>query len=154
MTQRHGEIRFAAEIASDPDRIWSVIRDFGRVADWSPIASSSRLVAGVNASPGAERELLTADGTAIRERLLSLDDSARSLEYEMLSFPIPVTEQHNRITVEGTSPGSSLVSFVARFVPSDNGSVAQIAAINRDVFVAAAAGIGRMLDAAVLETVS
>ncbi len=149
MTQPHGEVRFAAEIAADPDRIWSKIRDFGRVADWNPIASSSRLIAGTDTTPGAERELLTADGTSVRERLTGLDDHARRLDYEMLSFPIPVTEQRNRITVDQAAAGWSLVAFVSRFLPSQGVADEQIAAINREAFAAAAEGIGRLLDAQV-----
>ena len=100
MTRAQGDVRFAAEIAADPDRIWSTIRDFGRVADWNPVASSSRLVVGDDIKPGVERELLTADGMSVLERLTGLDDHARRLDYQMLSFPFPVTEQRNRITVD------------------------------------------------------
>jgi hypothetical protein len=146
MTHRHGETCSAAQIASDPDRIWSVIRRFGDVAAWSPIAATSRIVAGIDATVGAERELRTADGASVRERLTLLDEGSRCLEYEMLSFPIPVTEQRNRIVVEDAAPGWSRVTFVARFDPAEGTTIEEIAAINRDVFAAAAAGIGRLLD--------
>lgn len=115
-------------------------------------ASSSRLVAGADGTPGAERELVTADGTSVRERLTGLDDVERWLEYEMLTFPIPVTEQRNRISVELAPPGSSLVTFVARFIPSSGFAPEEIAAINRNAFAAAAAGIARLLDADVKAT--
>jgi hypothetical protein len=149
MTPLQGEIRFAAQIASNPDRIWSVIRRFGDVASWSPIAETSLIVTGIDATPGAERELLTADGALVRERLTLLDDGARCLEYDMLNFPIPVSEQHNRIIVEDAEPGWSRVTFTARFVPAEGATIEEIAAINRKVFAAAAAGIGRLLDVAI-----
>ncbi|MDQ0837034.1 SRPBCC family protein [Sphingomonas faeni] len=147
MTPRHGEGRFAAEIAADPDRIWSTIRDFGRAADWNPVASSSRLVVGTDITPGIERELLTADGQSVLERLTGLDDHAHRLDYEMLSFPIPVMEQRNQITVDQATKGWSLVTFTARFAPADGVAIDEIAAINRTAFAAAAGGIGRLLDA-------
>jgi hypothetical protein len=153
MTRRHGEIRFAAEIASEPDRIWSVIRRFGDVAAWNPVASTSRLVAGIDATPGAERELPTSDGTLVRERLTALDEGLRRLDYDVLSFPIPVTEQHNRILVEHAGPGWSRVTFVARFCPADGTTIEEIAGINRDAFAAAAAGIGRLFDVDVRQAV-
>lgn len=149
MTRRHGEARFTARIAAAPDRIWSVIRRFGEVAAWSPIAVTSHIVAGMDATSGAERELRTADGTLIRERLTLLDDALRCLEYAMLSFPIPVTEQHNRIVVEAAEAGWSSVTFVARFVPAKGITVEAIATLNRDVFAAGANGLGRLLDAMV-----
>ena len=153
MTREHGEIRFIAQIASEPDRIWSVIRRFGDVAEWSPIAVTSRIVAGAGDVPGAVRELLTEDGTTVRERLTVLDDGLRLLEYEMLNFPIPVTEQRNSITVEGADPGWSRVTFAARFVPAEGTTSEQIADINRDVFAAAATGIGRLLEVQVCRSV-
>lgn len=147
MTRRQGNVRFAAEIAADPDRIWSTIRDFGRVADWNPVASSSRLVVGIDMKPGVERELLTADGMSVLERLTGLDDHARRLDYEMLSFPFPVTEQRNRITVDQAKTGWSLVTFTASFVAVDGAAIEEIAAINRNAFAGAADGIGRLLEA-------
>ncbi|WP_277968071.1 SRPBCC family protein [Sphingomonas echinoides] len=152
MTRGHGEIRFAARIAADSDQIWAVIRHFGDVAAWSPIAETSRIVAGIDATPGAERELRTTEGTSVRERLTLLDDGLRCLEYDMLSFPIPVSEQHNRIVVEDAGPGWSRVTFVAWFVPTEGTTIEDIAAINRDVFAGAAAGIGRLLDVKVRPT--
>jgi hypothetical protein len=149
MTRGHGENRFAAQIASDPDRIWAVIRRFGDVAAWSPIAATSHIVAGIDATPGAERELHTTDGTSVRERLTLLDDGLRCLEYDMLTFPIPVSEQLNRIVVEEAGPGWARVTFVARFVPAEGTRVEEITAINRDVFAAAANGLGRLLGATV-----
>ena len=149
MTHPHGEVRFAAEIAADPDRIWSTIRDFGRVADWNPIASSSRLVVGSDIKPGIERELLTVDGVSVLERLTGLDDHARRLDYERLSFPIPVTAQRTQITVNVGTNGWSCVTFVSRFVPAEGSTEEEIAAINREAFVAAAAGLGRLLGAEV-----
>lgn len=149
MTRAQGDVRFAAEIAADPDRIWSTIRDFGRVANWNPVASSSRLIVGTDIKPGIERELLTADGTSVLERLTGLYDHARRLDYEMLSFPIPVTEQRNQITVDPGTNGWSLVTFSARFVPAAGVTIDEIGAINRDAFAAAADGIGRLLGAEV-----
>ena len=149
MTRHHGEARLTARIAAAPDRIWSVIRRFGEVAAWSPIAAISRIVVGTDATVGAERELRTANGTAVREKLTLLDDGLRCLEYAMLSFPIPVTEQYNRIVVEDAELGWSPVTFVARFVPAEGATVEEIAAINRGVFAEAAVSLGRLLDAMV-----
>lgn len=146
MTQRHGEVRFVAEITAEPERIWLVIRRFGDVANWNPIASTSRLVAGIDGVPGAERELLLVDGTTVRERLIEIDEGKRHLEYEMLSFPIPLTEQRNRIVVSASTPGGSLVTFTARFLPMTGTTIDEIAAINRSAFTSAAAGIGRLLN--------
>ena len=149
MTRAQGDVRFAAEIEADPDRIWSTIRDFGRVADWNPVASSSRLIVGTDIRPGVERELLTSNGMSVLERLTGLDDRARRLDYEMLSFPIPVTEQRNQIIVAPGTNGWSLVTFTARFVPADGVTIDEIGAINRTAFAAAADGIGRLLGAEV-----
>lgn len=69
------------------------------------------------------------------------------VEYEVAIRSL--TEQHNRIIVEDAEPGWSCVTFAARFVPAEGTTIEEIAAINREVFAAAAAGIGRLLDVAI-----
>jgi len=146
MTQVHGEASLSAQIDANPDRVWSILRRFSAVAEWSPIARTSRLVSGEDGAPGAERELVTVDGTTVCEQLLALDDGLRWLRYRMLSFPIPVTEQENEIKVEPVGlGGGSRITFSARFVPAMGVAPAAIAAINVEAFDAAAAGIDRYL---------
>ena len=146
MTQAHGEASFAARIDADPTRVWSIIRRFAAEADWNPIARTSRLVAGEDGVPGAVRELVTPDGTMVREQLVALDDRSRRLRYRMLTFPIPVTDQENEIGVEPTEQaGVSRITFGARFVPATGVPAADIVAINISAFAAAAAGLDRHL---------
>lgn len=131
---------YAATIGASPDRIWSVIRDFGTVASWNPIARESTLV-----SEGI-RELITVDGTSVVERLVSSDDDRRHLTYQMVTFPIPVSQQTNQIIVSnGEADGESNIRFEASFVPVDGVESNLVLDINLSAFAAASEGLAHHL---------
>ena len=136
---------YVATIGASPERIWAVVRDFGSVASWNPIALESRLVG------EGERELITADGTLVRERMIKCDDDARRLTYQMLTFPIPVTEQMNQILVSaGTRDDETNIRFEASFIPADGVDSNLILGINLSAFAAACEGLARQFGVALV----
>ncbi len=136
---------YTATLAASPERIWSVVRDFGSVASWNPIARESRLVA------DGERELVTPDGTTVRERQISSDDGARHLTYQMVTFPIPVSAQTNQILVRpGESDGEASIRFEASFVPIDGVDPDVVMGINLSAFAAASRGLAEHLGVALI----
>lgn len=141
-------VRHAATLHVTPDRAWAAVRAFGRVADWHPIASASRVVEETGHAPGAVRELDLAGGGTVRERLLLLDDAARRLAYAMVTFPIPVTAQENTVEVgPGDRPGQAHVGFTAAFAPAAGHAPEEVGALNLAAFRMAAEGLARHLGA-------
>ncbi|MBO9097680.1 MULTISPECIES: SRPBCC family protein [unclassified Rhizobium] len=136
---------YTATIGTSPERIWAVVRDFATVASWNPIACESRLVG------KGERELITADGTLVRERMIKCDDDARHLTYQMVTFPIPVTEQTNQIlVVAGKSEDETNIRFEASFIPADGVDSNVIQGINLSAFASASEGLARHLGVALV----
>jgi hypothetical protein len=128
------------------EQVWAVVRSFARVADWHPIAKASRLVAGRDGQPGAERELTLASGGTVRERLVAIDETRRRMVYSMVTFPIPVTAQENVIQVDpADTPLQSQVTFSATFTPSPGQGEEEIRAINLAAFAVAAQGLKQRL---------
>lgn len=136
---------YTATIGASPDRIWSVVSDFGTVALWNPIARESRLVGEM------ERELITVDGTSVRERLINSDDATRHLTYQMVTFPIPVSKQTNQIIViPGETEDEASIRFEASFVPLDVVDSNLVLGINLSAFAEASKGLARHLGVALI----
>lgn len=69
------------ELAADPDRVWSVIGDFGGLTRWS--AAITACSADGNEA-GALRTVMVGEAE-IRERLEAIDQTARFLRYRPIS---------------------------------------------------------------------
>lgn len=73
------------------ERVWQSIRDFGSIAGWHPGITDGTLEEdGAGDRVGSVRRLTGPSGEVFRERLVALDDTARSYSYEMLSGPFPL----------------------------------------------------------------
>jgi Polyketide cyclase / dehydrase and lipid transport len=71
--------------------VWAFVRDFNGLPKWAPAIARSKIEDGLDADVvGCVRSFHTHDGTHIRERLLRLDDSHRTLIYnfEKPAFPV------------------------------------------------------------------
>ncbi|GAA3226918.1 SRPBCC family protein [Pseudonocardia petroleophila] len=81
----------SAVIAAPAEEVWTVVRDFDGLAAWMPAIAASSLDSRASAAEvGAVRRLTLGDGGTVVERLLVLDDLARSQTYEILESPFPV----------------------------------------------------------------
>lgn len=73
------------------DRVWSAVRDFDGLPAWHPAITASTLVEGAPGQVGSVRRLETGDdGGAVVERLVGLDDEARTLTYTIVESPFAV----------------------------------------------------------------
>jgi len=97
------------QIEADPDHVWSVAGDPGRIADWLPLLSSSRVDAG-------ERECTMTNGGELKERILEHSDEQRSYAYEIVQSPLPLRSYRSRFSVAGHQ-GHSHVDWEADFDP-------------------------------------
>ncbi|WP_158071532.1 SRPBCC family protein [Pseudonocardia sp. Ae717_Ps2] len=104
----------------DVDRVWAVVRDFHGLALWQPAVAASAM--GAPAAGRAVRVLTMADGATVVESLAALDDSDRSLVYEIVTSPYPVQHYRGRLELRPvTSIGATFIgwSIVVNAHPDD-----------------------------------
>jgi hypothetical protein len=77
-------------VPASADQVWATVRDFNGLPGWHPNIAESTLDSESGAEVGAVRRLVLADGGVVVERLVSLDDDARSQTYEILESPFAV----------------------------------------------------------------
>ncbi|GAA3356244.1 MULTISPECIES: SRPBCC family protein [Saccharopolyspora] len=99
------------------DEVWALVRDFGGLPRWHPGIGSSEVESGASpAELGAVRRLVVGDGGVVRERLVGLDDAARSCTYEITEGPFPVRSYRSTIRVLPiTATGESFVEWYADY---------------------------------------
>lgn len=81
------------DIAKPADQVWALIGDFGGIGSWMPGIDSCRVE--------GEDRILETMGMTITERLVSKDDSGRSLTYS-IADGAPVESHQAVITVVPT----------------------------------------------------
>jgi len=107
-------IHRSREIAADADALWARMRRFGDLDSWALDLGPMRL-SGDETTPGTEREFGSAVGTGTAvERLLELDDEARSMRYLIVRSSHPVTDYVATLRVSPRGDGS-LVEWLAEF---------------------------------------
>jgi hypothetical protein len=73
------------------DRVWTVIRDFNGHDQWHPAVERSVIERGHPADKvGCVRRFVLADGSELREQLLTLSDLEQCYSYCLLDTPIPL----------------------------------------------------------------
>ena len=82
----------SAVIDAPADKVWALVRDFNGLPKWHPAIGKSEIEGGL---PGdcvgcVRRFTLKKDGGLLREKLLTLSDSGRTLTYNILVSPMPV----------------------------------------------------------------
>ena len=123
-------------VPAGADAVWRVVRDFDGLPAWVPAISASELEGGAASDQlGAVRKLTLGDGGIVRERLVALDDRARTLTYAILESPFPVQDYRATVhVVPVTSTGESFVSWSVLF-DCEPGEAERLSAFfRRDVF--------------------
>jgi hypothetical protein len=92
-------------IASDPAKVWAIVREFGGLDEWMPGIESCKL-------EGDDR-LLGLMGITIRERLVARDEQKRAITYSIVESPLNLEHHEATITVEDAPEGSHVVYEVA-----------------------------------------
>lgn len=76
------------------DAVWDVVRDFNGLATWFPALPPSRIEDDrpSDAVGCVRRFELGGDGPPTREKLVALDDAARSYSYTLVEGPFPARD--------------------------------------------------------------
>jgi len=99
-------------ISAPANEVWSIVRDFGSIADWTPPITDADLD---GEGVGAERTLTLADGGQVVERLEALDDDDRTLRYSIVEGPLPVTEYEGTFSVAEVDDSTCEVTWASTF---------------------------------------
>jgi hypothetical protein len=105
--------RFEVEIARSPDDVWALVGDFGGLGDWMPGIDSCEL-------DGDVRKLQTM-GMEIHERLVSRDDTDRTIAYSIVHGPMPLDHPLATISVAPSGDGSVL-TWAYEVMPDEMGA--------------------------------
>lgn len=130
---------YASTIIKAPvEAIWSIVRDFNALPLWNPAVTDSEIEDGLASDVvGCVRSFHLGDGTHVRERLLSLDDSRYCFTY---NFETPAFPVENYVAgmelIPVTNGDHTFVQWWADFdeKPDDKGKFVEI--VSRDVFAA------------------
>jgi hypothetical protein len=78
-------------IAAPVETLWAILRDFNGHDQWHPAVAESVIERGLPADRvGCVRRFRLADGSELRERLLTLSDADMAFSYCLLDTPIPL----------------------------------------------------------------
>lgn len=110
---------YASTVIDAPaGEVWALIRDFNGLPDWfGSVVSSSEIEEGkAGDQVGAVRSFTLADGTHLRERLLSHSDAQRAYSYNFEKTPFGVSNYHATLKVTPvTDGGRSFVEWWTTF---------------------------------------
>lgn len=88
-------------IAAPVEAVWEVLRDFNGHDQWHPAVADSHIERGWTSDRlGCVRKFHLADGSELREQLLTLSDIDMAFSYCLLDTPIPLLNYvaHVRLT--------------------------------------------------------
>lgn len=73
------------------DAVWETLRDFNGHDQWHPAVAESRIERGEPSDKvGCVRRFRLADGSELREKLLTLSDMEQTFTYCLLDTPVPL----------------------------------------------------------------
>lgn len=98
------------------DEVWQLVRLFDGLPTWHPGIATSELTHGREGMVGAVRRLVLGDGAAVVERLVALDDDARTLTYDFVENPFGARRYVSTIRLAPvTDTGQTFVEWWAEF---------------------------------------
>lgn len=105
----------SAVVSATAEAVWQVVRPFDGLPQWHPAIAASELEEGGATAVGALRRLRFAGADiTVLERLTGLDDTARTLTYELVEHPFPVRRSVSTLRVlPVTATGEAFVEWSA-----------------------------------------
>ncbi len=128
------------------ERLWAVVRDFNAHDQYHPIVATSTIERGYPVDKvGCVRHFFLADGSELREQLLSLSDLEMTYSYCLLDTPIPLFNYVAHIRLLPVTDGNrSFWHWESRFTtpPGREEELAQ--KVGEDVYVAGMEAVRRL----------
>jgi NADPH:quinone reductase len=113
------EVSRSTIIDAPIDQVWAMLRDFNSHDKWHPAVAISMIEAGAPSDMiGAVRDFNLADGSRLREQLLSLSDHDHSFEYCILESPLPLHGYMAQVKLTSVTDGDQTFwQWRSRFQP-------------------------------------
>lgn len=120
------------------DRLWAVVRDFNAHDQYHPAVATSQIERGHPVDKvGCVRRFTLADGSELREQLLSLSDLEMTYSYCLMDTPIPLFNYVAHVRLLPVTDGNrSFWHWESRFTtpPGMEAELARV--VGDDVYVA------------------
>lgn len=97
-----------------PEQVWDAVRDVG--------AFHLRLVPGFTENTlvdGYERTLILADGSLVKEFIVSVDDQERRMAFAVKEGRLPLLHHHASFQVLPNDQGGSIFVWTTDFLPAE-----------------------------------
>jgi hypothetical protein len=133
----------SAVIPAAPGAVWSVVRDFNGLPNWTPFVAESRIEQNKAADQiGCIRNFRLKDGGKIREQLLALSDYEMSFAYAILESPMGVENYVATLKLAPiTETDQTFAEWQAEFDAAPDKVDGLVQHIGRNVFVAGLAAL-------------
>jgi NADPH:quinone reductase len=120
------------------DQVWAMLRDFNGHDQWHPAIAESMIENGQPSDLiGAVRDFRLADGSRIREQLLSLSDQDHSFEYCILDAPLPLMGYVARVRLHAVTDGNQTFwEWRSHFSPPRSREKELVKIVGEDIYEA------------------
>src|SRR5437899_1456229 len=141
------ELRESTVIDAPIDEVWRVLRDFNGHARWHPAIASSEIEHGAPVDAvGSVRHFRLADGSELREQLLSLSDKDHLLTYCLLEAPLPLRGYVARIALKPvTDRNATFWEWRCAFEPPEHRRAELVRLVREGIYQAGFAALRRLL---------
>lgn len=132
------EVRRSTIIDAPIEEVWALLRDFNGHEQWHPAVARSSIEDGEPADLiGAVRDFRLADGSRIREQLLSLSDRDCCFEYCILEAPLPLMGYVARVTLTPVTDGNrTFWEWRSRFSPPSSREAELVRLVGEQIYEA------------------
>lgn len=100
------EVTREETVMADPQTVWSLVSNFGGIAEWHPACSASSQE---TVGDEVRRTIVVGESARLIEKLESIDNDAKSISYSIIEGPLPVENYLSTLTVSAQNGNSHLV---------------------------------------------
>lgn len=131
------QVYVSSILPSSVDKVWSVIRDFNGLPNWTDFVAESRIEQDRPADQiGCVRAFRLIDGGFIREQLLALSDYDYSFSYSILESPMGVENYIATVKLLPITDGNrTFLEWTAEFNCAPARESELVTHIGEDVFL-------------------
>ncbi len=119
-------VKEVAETMIDADTLWKEVGDFGSIARWHPLVSSSTVS---DETAGRARHVHFKTGGEQLERLQAVDAAHRMYRYRIERSSSPVRDYTGEFRIEAADTQMSRIVWEAQFTPADEHDDRTVAAV-------------------------
>lgn len=136
------EAAIKESINTTPDKLWEIVADFGALDTFVEGIESCEIE---GSGTGAVRTLTLQDGTIVKEKLISRDDTQRKLTYSILESPMPIKNYTGTMQVEESDNQTSVFTWSSTFETGETAEEDMIQALE-GLYAMGAEGLRKKLE--------